>query len=283
MESMQSGTGSVEIKPFVLRSVRELYAIPEESTRFSVENLLPTGGFSILVGKPKAGKTTFVRQLAVAVAQGQPFLGRQTEPGTVIYVALEEKVLEVVKHFRELGLSECDPLQVYCDPVDKSLAVAMLEQTLVANPGVKLVIIDPVFRFVKIKDANDYIQVNNALEPILELARKHDVHILVVHHQKKRESDDVIDGSLGSTAISGGVDTFITLRRAVGGVRTLCTRQRYGTDMDETQLQWDPETRQLTVGQTCEEAACNAANATAKRITGVFTVAALFAGFRSWV
>jgi hypothetical protein len=127
-------------------------------------------------------------------------------------------------------------------------------------------IIDPIFRFVGVKDANDYVQVNNALEELLKLARKYGVHITAVHHMKKKETEDVMDGTLGSTAIVGGVDTYMALKADNSGGRVLCTRQGYGTDMEPTQLTWNPESRELSLGLTCDEADSAAAEATQKRI-----------------
>ncbi len=256
------------VAPFEFKSIGELYSVPEEKVPFCVEELLPSAGFSILAGKPKAGKTTMARQLAVAVAQGRPFLGRETDQGTVFYLAIEEKQSEVTAHFRQLGVQESDPLFTICGSVKKNESIARLEAALIANPGTKLVIIDTIFRFVGVRDSNDYVQVNDALEQLQQLARIHRAHIMMVHHLKKKETEDPMDGALGSTAIAGAVDSFIGLKVNQAGQRTISTRQRYGTDLSETQLTWHPESRELSLGQSCEEAERQAADATRKRIEG---------------
>jgi Mrp family chromosome partitioning ATPase len=61
--------------------ISELLGEPDEPENWLVDGLLPTGGLSVLVGKPKAGKSTLARALAVAVARGEPWLGRATFPG----------------------------------------------------------------------------------------------------------------------------------------------------------------------------------------------------------
>jgi RecA-family ATPase len=68
-----------------------------------VDGLLPSGGFSLVAAKPKVGKSTFARCLGLSVACGEPFLGRRTQQGAVIYLALEEKRAEVRKHFQAMG------------------------------------------------------------------------------------------------------------------------------------------------------------------------------------
>ena len=164
-------------KPFLFKSVRELYTTPQERVSFCVEGLLPSGGLSALAGKPKAGKTTLARQLAVAVAQGIPFLGRATQQGPVLYFAIEEKESEVKEHFQSLGLCESDPVSILCGAVQKHESVAMLAATLRTAKETNLVIIDPIFRFVNVKDANEYVPVGDALEELMEVARNCGAHL----------------------------------------------------------------------------------------------------------
>jgi hypothetical protein len=255
------------VQPLVFKSVKDLYDAPTEETSYCVEGMLPTSGLSILAGKPKGGKTTLVRQLGVAVAQNEPFLGRQTQQGRVLYFALEEKQAEVTAHFRQLGLTESDPVLIRCGSVRlKDEAVSALERALKEIPDAKLVIIDPIFRFIGVRDGNDYVQVNNALEQVLDIARRYSVHILAVHHLKKKESEDVSDSTLGSTAIVAAADTFLALKVDGRGIRTLCSRQRYGRDMEPTILIWNEETRSFTLGETADKAEQQAASATRTRI-----------------
>ena len=115
-----------------------------------------------------------------------------------------------------------------------------------------LVIIDPLFRFARISDGNDYAQTTTALEPFLGLARKSGTHVLVTHHSKKSGGmggDEV----LGSTALFGTVDCLISLRRS-DTYRTAYTQQRYGTDMEEVVLVLDSETGWVDVEGTRTEA-----------------------------
>ena len=45
------------------------------------DGILPDGGMSLLVAKPKVGKTTLAFGLGVAVSRGTEFLGRATMQG----------------------------------------------------------------------------------------------------------------------------------------------------------------------------------------------------------
>ena len=131
--------------------VSELLAEPDERVSWIVDGLLPSGGLSLLAGKPKAGKSTLARCLALSVARGLPVIGRDTVAGPVIYVALEDKRSEVKKHLREMGagreafrlmLAERDDnglLNVVAECLDRLLVIPNLgeeERSLYDCPAV---------------------------------------------------------------------------------------------------------------------------------------------------
>lgn len=252
--SSASVGAQTEAQAFTFKTIKEASAEPQEAVTYCVDGLLKASSLSVVAAKPKCGKSTFARQLAVAVAQGKQFLGRETQQGTVLYLALEEMQSEVLNHFHELGLRDTDPLRFRCGSVDPTNAVAMLEGSIRECPNLRLVIVDPIFKFVKLKDSNDYQQINRALAPLLDLARQYGPNILTVHHMKKRETESEMDGILGSTAIYAAVDTSIALRSDAKGIRSISTSQRYGKSMDATQLGWIADTRQFTLGVTMEQA-----------------------------
>ncbi len=54
-----------------------------------VQGLLTAGGGSVFYGDSNTGKTFVIVDVACAVARGVPWMGRQTEPGLVVYLAAE--------------------------------------------------------------------------------------------------------------------------------------------------------------------------------------------------
>jgi hypothetical protein len=230
-------------------SLADLFEEEEEKVPWLVDQMLPMGGLSIWVAKPKVGKTTVIRNLAFRVARGQSFLERKVTKGPVLYLALEEKRSEVKKHFRDMGAIGDEEIHVFVS----SAPPDALDQIREKIPELKpvLIIIDPLFRLTRVKDSNDYAQVTQALEPLLMLARETGAHTAVAHHMGKgdREGGDSI---LGSTAIFGSVDTAIILKRN-DKYRTIHTIQRYGQDLEETILHFDPDARTITIGKTKEE------------------------------
>jgi hypothetical protein len=110
-----------------------------------------------------------------------------------------------------------------------------------------LVIVDPVFKLVRVKDSSDYAELTRELEPVIELARNTGCHIALTHHLGKaaREGGDDV---LGSTAIFGAVDTLVLMRRLKDNQRTLATIQRYGKDINEAAVPMDETTGAVGLG-----------------------------------
>lgn len=231
-------------------SLAKLLSEPEESKPWLVENRLLVGGLSLLCGKPKAGKSTLARTLALAVARGHVWLGMDTTPGPVFYLALEEKRSQVRRHFKMMGATGIEEIFIFCAPSPMDGLAQLRAATEREKPS--LVIVDPLFRFTRVRDCNDYAAVTSALEPLLILARESNAHVLAVHHLGKGERDGG-DAILGSTAIFAAVDTALLLKR-FEKYRTLSSIQRYGEDLEEATLNMDTDTGIISIGPSRKEA-----------------------------
>ena len=231
---------------FPFMSVEELLTASGEGVAWLVDDMLSVGGFSMLVAKPKAGKSTLARTLALKVARGDPWLGRTVEPGPVLYIALEEQRAVVAEHFRAMGVHVGDALAVYVGPPPAN-AIDALTAACEADPRPALVIVDPLFRLVAIDDGNDYAKVTAALAPLVDLARTTGAHVLTVHHARKT-------GETRRWAAPGcwgrWTDCNLSLKRTSDGERYLSTLQRVGPDMPETLLTMNSETMTISAGDT---------------------------------
>jgi len=227
-----------------------LESAQEDATRWLVDQRLPVGGSSILGGKPKVGKSTLARCLALAVARGDRWLGFETQQACVLYLALEEKRSEVGKHFALMGANEADPIALVFPPLTKARG-ALEKAVLRDKPG--LVIIDPLVKGLIFRDMNEYAPVSRELEPLLQLARETGAHIMAVHHTSKSKIQSGGESLLGSQALFGGVDTVLVLMQH-GKYLTLSSEQRYGEGLSEMTLTQIPETRMFVPCVTLSEA-----------------------------
>lgn len=221
--------------------LKDFLAEPDAAHAWLVDNRLAVGGFSMLVAKPKVGKSTTARHLCLAVARGEPWLGHATTAGRVLYFAPEEKRDDVRAHFRLMGANDEDVLFLISQSPDD--AFDQLSRELRSRPTA-LVVIDSLQRVLKVKNLNDYSEVTEKVDPYLFLARETETHILLCHHMGKGERIGA-DGILGSTALYGSVDTVLMMRDE-GGKRVMSSSQRKGGDLDETVVVYDPATGFVT-------------------------------------
>lgn len=220
-----------------LTHIRDLLAEPDEALNWVVDGLLPAGGMSIFASKPKAGKSTTARALALAVARGAPFLGRTTESGSVLYLGLEDPRRITKGHFQTLGATADDDLYIH---TGKRPAEALLWlKTMLEEHDPVLVIVDTQQRMTGIADLNDYAKVTAALEPLMDLVRDRRAHLMLLHHCGKSDRAG-FDAVLGSIGFVGTVDVILLLQRKPDHTRTLASLQRMGTDLPESMLVLDP-------------------------------------------
>lgn len=72
-------------------SLQDYANLPEDPQQYLIDRFLPCPGRVLLVGPPKAGKSYLALQIGLAVANGQPFLGRPAIPGgrRVLYLQFD--------------------------------------------------------------------------------------------------------------------------------------------------------------------------------------------------
>jgi 5S rRNA maturation endonuclease (ribonuclease M5) len=219
-----------------LTHIRDLLAEPDDAVSWIVDGLLPAGGMSVFGGKPKGGKSTTARAIALRVSRGEPVLGRTTTRGPVVYLGLEDPRRVTKGHLQALGAHADDNLYVFTGGRPDA-ALAWLEGVL-AKVDPVLVVVDTLQHLLGVSDLNDYARVVAALAPVLALVRPRQAHMMLVHHAGKGDRTG-FDAILGSTAIVGTVDVALLLRRRDDNTRTLATLQRTGQDLPESVLVLD--------------------------------------------
>jgi putative DNA primase/helicase len=112
-EKNQPALSNPVLKPMKVLWLNELFAMPPQVVRWVVDEMLPSGGLSVLASKPKVGKSTLARYLSLCIAKGLPFLDRQVIQGSVLYYAFEEKLEEVKIHFQDMGADGSEKIAIY--------------------------------------------------------------------------------------------------------------------------------------------------------------------------
>ena len=249
--------GASEWKPipstfgFTLLHLSELLTRPDIPVEYVVKNLLISGTVSCVVAKPKVGKSTFARNLCLAVSRGEDFLGFNTKQGECIYLALEEREEDIKNDFRAMGAEGREPIYIHAAAAPVEGIAGLCDLVRAQRPI--LVVIDPLIRLARIRDEKAYAETYAALGPLIDVAREAGTHVMLTHHAGKSAKADAIDAPLGSTAIGGAVCTLVHLKRTET-MRTIQTVQRISQDIPETVLQFDTESRSLSLGAQKDQA-----------------------------
>jgi putative DNA primase/helicase len=234
-----------ESSAFKLMPLDELLSGPDEPVEYLIEGLVTRVGTSIWAAKPKVGKSTGLRTISIDLARAGY---------TVVYLALEESRQEVKEHFSRLGGQDIKNLLVLIGPVPEDGLLALMDIAHLHRPD--FVVVDPLQRFTKIRDLNDYSAVYSALSPYSDVARQYGFHLAWAHHLNKYgDSGDAADAIMASTAIYACVDCAFLIHKR-GDRRTMKTdgAQRGGVNLPETVLLYDPDSGRSSLGGLLESA-----------------------------
>jgi hypothetical protein len=217
----------------------ELAAREEPPCRWTVPELLPSG-LALLGGKPKQGKSWLALSLACAVAGKGRFLGQPAETGDVLYLALEDtprRLKARLDRLRAAGLEGTARLTfAVAWPSLGQGGGAALHQWLNEHLEARLVIIDTLARLRPPQRGKGsvYQEEYDVMAALKQVADRHDVAVLVVHHLRKQGADDEFDTINGTTGLTGAPDTIWILNRLRG--RSEATLWVTSRDVEEHQL-----------------------------------------------
>ena len=179
-----------------------------------IEGMLAPGLY-ILAGASKIGKSWLVLQIAHHISTGLPLWDRKTVKGDVLYLSLEDTLRRIQSRLLRI-----------CDGETGSITFAT-EAELIGNgfekqihnymrhyPKTKLIIIDTL---IKVRDigwsssvyADDYA----CMTVFKHLAEQYDIAIVLVHHTRKQESQDIMEMISGTNGIMGCADGVMVLER----------------------------------------------------------------------
>jgi hypothetical protein len=236
----------------------ELMGMTFDPTRWVVPDVLPEG-LTLLVGKPKKGKSWMGLGTCEAVAVGGVAFGtKRVEQGDTLYLALEDNRKRLRKRLQKIldGRPAPDRMHLHTEwPRLDEGGAERLDEWLTEHPGARLVVVDTLAKIRKpARGQSVYTEDYAALEQLLPLASKHSVAIVVVHHLRKMAASDPLDEISSSTGLTAGVDGFLILRRTPGSKGpTLYVDGRDIEEPTEYALSWNVNTATWTIEGDAEE------------------------------
>jgi len=224
-------------------SATELMEKEFEPIRWTVPGLIPEG-LILLAGKPKVGKSWLALHLchAVAFESGGYALGQiEVEPGKAVYYGLEDSERRLQERLKGISCGLPIPGNLFISNHLERLDTGGLEEIeafLEDNPETRLVVIDTLARVKprSRRNTDAYETDTEIMGGLQTLAMRRGITVLVVHHMRKnvKDADDVFDGVLGSTGLTGTADATVLVQR--GRQSKEIVMHITGRDVEEQQL-----------------------------------------------
>jgi hypothetical protein len=184
-----------------------------------VSSLLLQGTKMLLAGSSKAGKTWLLMSLAIALANGQPWLGFATQQSRVLYVNLEilddifqdrcRMVLDALK-LDSLGTMSVLLLRGY--ETDIAVLAARIVSLIKEGDGFDVVIIDPVYKCYDWRDENSASDMADLLKYLECIVAATGASVVFSTHFSKgnQASKNILDRVSGSGVFARDADTFVS-------------------------------------------------------------------------
>jgi len=198
----------------------DLNTIETKETVWFWDNRIPKGKLSLIAGNPGCGKSFLTAWIAAHVTTGEswPDTNQEVEVGTVIFLAAEDGVADVIRPRIEWHDGDVSMVKILsgvitnCDEGQQHFSlekhVMALEKAIKTTDDLRLIIFDPISAYFGGIDSHKQVAVVSALAPVAELAERYDVTIIAVAHLNKSIDAAAVYRVLGSMG-------FVTAPRAV--------------------------------------------------------------------
>lgn len=173
--------------PLATVTAQELVAEKLGEVEWVIPSFVPAGGFTVLYGSPKSGKTTLAAHMAAAIIGSRIFLGGHwniAQP--VVWLDLEQPRRVTRARMIEIGAHQAiEQLHLWTGrPPALPDLLATIEQL---QPPV--VFVDSLSRWLLLENENDNAELTRRLGPIVTAFQERDVALVVIHHDRKSEGD----------------------------------------------------------------------------------------------
>lgn len=186
-----------------------------------VEGLLTSGSMSVVYGPSNCGKTFFIVDLALHVAWGRSWRGREVDRGAIVYLSLEgaQGIRNRLAAFRRHYQCQAERLPFVAMPKPVNLldndadvhAVIELVKHVAAETGlnVAMVIIDTLSRAMAGGNENSPEDMTALIGNVDAIRHATGSHVCIVHHSGKDEAR----GARGHSSLRAATDTEIEIKR----------------------------------------------------------------------
>jgi hypothetical protein len=208
----------------------ELMQMDLPEPKWAIPDILPEG-LNILAGKPKMGKSVLSLNIALAIATGGKALGKiNVEKGAALYLALEDTKRRLKTRLEPMLQGSPAPENLFIEiswPRIDNDGLDLLNKKIQQIPGLRLLIIDTLKKIRPVQTGrntkNPYDIDYENVTAVKDLADKHSIAILVIHHLRKTESEDIMDDFSGTFGLTGACLVCWPLSARRGNQTPNCT------------------------------------------------------------
>ena len=183
-----------------------------------IPGILRKGRKMMIVGASKTGKSMLLSELAIAIAEGSTWMGRQCARGKVLYVNLEipedtfwNRILDI---YERQGMAASNDLTVwnlrgFATQMDR-LTPKLIRRAKKLNPDV--VIVDPIYK-VLTGDENSAEQMARFCNEFDKLCTQLNASTIYCHHHSKgaQGGKNSMDRASGSGVFARDADALLDL------------------------------------------------------------------------
>lgn len=179
-----------------------------------IDGLLREREVATVIGPAKTSKTWFTLKMALAVASGDPFLGRPTFQRKVLYLDYELKSQTFEK--RMCMCSEWQPEDFHFQCLRGSAKLPKISDItmLVEKEGYGLVVVDSLYRTGWLTEENSNDSTARELAVLQSFTAKTNCSLIAVDHTAKGGGADrsAVDAARGASSKGGFYDSLLVLR-----------------------------------------------------------------------
>ena len=200
----------------------DLLSKPIIEMEWWIDGLIPKESLNLVVGREGVLKTWLAMYWAHAVAEGLPWLDRESQAGSVLYLDAEMPLPVFLARLRAVGGSNNLAIWRW---QDENFPTCLNDPRLLkAAQHFNFIVIDSLRRFMRDLDENSANDMSRLTGDLRQLTRW-GATVIALHHAGK----DPSKAYRGSTELGAGVDVVMTIKKTGQELLELLTVRPFGS------------------------------------------------------
>lgn len=191
-------------------------AIRAERTRWLWDGRIPLGAATLLVGREKLGKSTLTCELAARLSRGNLDGALAGQPTSSLLVSFEDSAARTIKPrllaadadvtlVRRVKATDLGAEDLLSLPLDAEAIGQLAEEH-----HARLLVVDPFSASLTADiDGHRDQHIRRAIAPLVAIAERHDLALVLVAHWSKGTSGDPLSRVLGSRGLTAAVRSVL--------------------------------------------------------------------------